>query len=106
MVKYREDVGGLGADAEVGVSFGKDDGVGAIDDEDGGKWEAPAGFGGVVVAEAGVVEGNVDENRLEVAAVLRRNGVGEAEFFCDGGAGVGEQWIVKTVLLESEIILS
>ena len=47
-----------------------------------------------MVAEAGVVEGDVDEDGLEVAAVLGWDGVGDAEFFGDGGAGVGEEWAV------------
>ncbi len=93
MVECGEDVGGFGADAEVGVGFGEGDGVGAVDDEDGGEGESPAGFGGVVVAEAGVVEGDVDEDGLEVAAVFGRDGVSEAEFFGDGGTGVGEEWV-------------
>ena len=44
-----------------------------------------------MIAEAGVVEGNIDEDGLEVAAVLGRDGVGDAEFFGNGGTGVGEQ---------------
>src|SRR5882757_10272640 len=88
------------------MGFGEGDGVGAVDDEDGGEGESPAGFGGVVVAEAGVVEGDVDEDGLEVAAVLGRDGVGDAEFFGDGGAGVGEERVAKAVLLEGEVVLA
>ncbi len=88
------------------MSFGEGDGVGAVDDEDGGEGKAPAGFGGVVIAEAGVVEGDIDEDGLEVAAVLRGNGVGDAEFFGDGGAGVGEQRVRQAVLLEGEVVLA
>ncbi len=53
----------------------------AVDDEDGGEREAPTGFGGVVVAEAGVVEGDVDEDGLEVAAVFGGDGVGDGRIF-------------------------
>ena len=105
-VERGEDVGWLGANAEVGVGFGEGDGVSAVDDEDGRERETPTGFGGVVIAEAGVVEGDVDEDGLEVAAVIRRDGVGDAEFFCDGGTGVGEQREAEAVLLESEVVLA
>ena len=70
LVENCKDVGGFGADTEVSVGFGEDDGVVPVDDKGGGEWEPPAGFGGVVVAEAGVVEGNVDEDGLEVAALV------------------------------------
>ena len=66
----------------------------------------PARFGGVVVAETGVVEGDVDEDGLEVAAVFGRDGVGGAEFFGDGGAGVGEKREGEAVLLEGEVVLT
>ena len=69
-VECCEDVGGFGADSGVGVGFAESDGVGAVDDEDGGEGKAPTGFGGVVIAEAGVVEGDIDENGLKIAAVL------------------------------------
>ncbi len=88
------------------MGFAEADGVGAVDDEDGGEWESPAGFGGVVIAEAGVVEGDVDEDGLEVAAVIGWNGVGDAEFFGDGGAGIGEQRVWQGVLLEGEVVLA
>jgi hypothetical protein len=105
-IEAGENVGGLGTDAEVGVCLGEGNGVGAVDDEDGGKGKTPAGLRGVVVTEAGVVEGDIDEDGLEVATVLRGNGVGDTESFCDDGAGVGEQRVVKTVLLEGEVILA
>ena len=101
-----EDFGGLGADAGVGVGFGEEDGIVLADDEDGGKREPPAGFGGVVVAEAGVVEGDVDEDRLEVTAVIRGDGVGDAELLGDGGTGVGEEREGQGVLLEGEAVLA
>ena len=105
-IECGEDVGGLGANAEVGVSFGEEDGVVSIDDEDSGERESPTGFGGVVVAEARVVEGNVDEDGLEIAAMAGRDGVGDAEFFGDGGTGVREQRVVEAVLLEGEVVLA
>ena len=37
-----EDVGGFGADAEVGVRFAEDNGCVLIDDERRRKWEVPA----------------------------------------------------------------
>jgi hypothetical protein len=105
-VECGEDVGGFRANAGVGASFGEEDSVAAVDDEDAREWETPAGFGSVVVAEAGVVKGDVDEDGLEVAAVFRWDGVSDAEFFCYGGAGVGEQGIGEAVLLEGEVVLA
>ena len=105
-VECGEDFGGFGADPEVGVGFAEGDDVVLIDDEDGGQWEAPACFGGVVVAEAGVVEGDVDEDRLEVAAVRLGDGVGEAELFGDFSAGVGEEREGQAVLLDGEVVLA
>jgi hypothetical protein len=101
-----EDVGGLGTDAEVGVCFGEDDGVCLVDDEDSRERETPAGFCSVVIAEARIVEGDVDEDGLVIAAQLMRNGVGDAELFGHGGAGVGEEGKGKAVLLEGEIVLA
>ena len=43
---------------------------------------------------------------MEVAAVLRWDGVGDAEFLGDGGTGVGEKRIVEAVLLEGEVVLT
>ena len=97
---------GSGRTRKSAWASAKSDGVGAVDDEDGGERETPTGFGGVVIAEAGVVEGNIDEDGLEVAAVIRRDGVGDAEFFCDGGTGVGEQREAEAVLLEGEVVLA
>ena len=88
------------------MGLGEGEGVGAVYDEDGGEGKAPACLGGVVVAEACVVEGDVDEDGLEVAAMLRRDGVGDAEFFCDGRAGIGEQRVAESVLLEGEVVLA
>ena len=90
-VDESEDFDGFGANAEVGMGFAEEDGAALIYDEDGGERKAPTGFGGVVVAEAGVVEGDVDQDGLEVAAVGFGDGVGDAEaggYFC---SGVGEQ---------------
>jgi len=106
LVENREDIGGFGADAGVCVSFCKEDAVGLVDDEDAGEREAPAGLGGIVIAEASVVEGDVDKDGLVVAAEVLRNGVGYAKSLCDGGAGVGEQGVLQAVLLESEGVLA
>src|SRR3984885_2465230 len=88
------------------MTFCKEDGVGLIDDEDGREREAPACLGGVVIAEAGVVEGDVDKNGLVVAAEVWRNGVGYAKSLRDSGAGVGEQRILQAVLFERESVLT
>ena len=90
LVENGDHIGWFWTDPKVSVTFCKEDGVGLIDDEDGGEREAPAGLGGVVIAEAGVVEGDVDEDGLEVTAMLWRDGVGDAEFFRYGRTGVGE----------------
>ena len=63
-------VGGFGADAEVGVGFGEGDDAGLVDDEDRGERKAPARFGGGLVGCAGVDEGDVDQDRLVVAAAF------------------------------------
>src|ERR1700677_2664400 len=104
--KSGQDFGGFGADAEVGMGLGEGDRVGLVDDEDGGEGKSPTGLGGVVIAEAGVVEGNVDEDGTVVAAMRFGDGVGDAEFFCDDGAGVGEKRIAQAVLLEGEVVLA
>ncbi len=88
------------------MGFAEGDDVVLIDDEDGGKGESPACFGGVVVAEAGVVEGDVDEDGLEVAAVGLGDGVGQAEPFGDGSARVGEEREGQVVLLDGEVVLA
>ena len=72
------------------MGFGEGDGIALVDDEDGRKRKTPTGFGGVVIAEASVVEGDVDEDGLEVVPTGFGDGVGEAEFFCEDCAGVGE----------------
>jgi hypothetical protein len=105
-VEGGEDVGGLGTDAEVCVGLGEGDGVGLVDDEDGREGKSPTGLSGVVVAEAGVVERNVDEDGPVVAAVRLGDGVGDAEVFCEAGAGVGEKRVAQAVLLEGEVVLA
>ncbi len=105
-IKGGEDFGGFGADAEVGVGLAEEDGVVLCDDEDAGERETPAGFGGGLVVQAGVIEGNVDEDGLVVAAVLGGDGVGEAELLGYGATGVGEQREVERVLLECEVVLA
>jgi hypothetical protein len=105
-VESCEDVGRFGADSEVGVAFSEDDGVGLVDDEDGRDREAPAGFSGVVIAEAGVIEGDIDEDGLVVAAEGLGDGVGYPEFVCDRGAGVGEERVMQAMLLEGEVVLA
>ena len=106
MVKIGQDVGWFGAHAEVGMSFGEGDGVVLIDDEDAGKRQTPTSLGGIVIAEAGVVEGDIDEDGLVVAAVVGWYGVGQAELGGYGGAGVGEQREGEGVLLKSEVVLA
>ena len=59
-----------------------------------------------MVAEAGVVERDVDEDGLVVAAVVGWYGVGEAELGGYSGAGVGEQREGEGVLLEGEVVLA
>ena len=71
-----EDVGGFGADAEVGVGFGKEDAAGLADDVGGGDGEAPTGFA--------VEEWEVDEDGFEVVLVVLRGGVHEAELLGEG----------------------
>jgi len=71
-----ENVGGLGADAEVGVGFGKEDAAGLADDVGGGDGEAPTGFS--------VEEGEVDEDGLQVVLVVFGGGVYEAELLGEG----------------------
>jgi hypothetical protein len=88
------------------VGLGEGDAVALVDDEDGGEGESPAGFGGIVVAEAGVIERDVDEDGLEVAAVCLRQGVGDAELFCDDGAGIGQERVAQAVLLVGEVVLA
>lgn len=90
-VESGEDFGRLGADAEVGVSLGEGDDVMAIDDEGSGQGEAPALFSGIVIVEACVIEGDIDEDGLEVAALLCGERVGKAELLGNAAASVGEQ---------------
>lgn len=59
-----------------------------------------------MIAKAGVVEWDIDEDGLEVAPVGLRDGVGDAELLGQCGAGVGEQGKGQLVLLEGETILA
>ena len=88
------------------MGLGESDDVLLVDDEGAGERKAPAGFGGVVVAEAGVVEGDVDQDGLKVAALLGRDGVGEAEARGDLTAGIGEERKPQAVLVEREDVLA
>jgi len=88
------------------VSFAEEDGIGAVDYEDSREWKPPADFGGIVVAEASVVERNVDEDGLIVTAEVLRDGVGDAELLGQGGTGVGEQRVGEAVLFEREVVLT
>jgi len=101
-----QDVSRLGADAEVGVGLREGDQILLVHDKDAGKRETPAGLGGIVVVEAGVVERDVDEDGLEVTALLGGDGVGEAELLGYGAARVGEQREVEAVLVKHEDVLA
>src|ERR1035437_10840932 len=85
-----QDVGWLGANAEVGVGFAERNGSILVDYECGWKRQAPACFGRILVRAAGVDEGDVDQDPLIIAAVCDGDAVGDAEALCDGGSGVGE----------------
>src|SRR5882757_664870 len=63
-----QDLGGFGADAWVGVGFSEGDGGVLAEDEGGGQGKAVAGLGGALVTDAGVVEGDIDEDAAVVAA--------------------------------------
>jgi hypothetical protein len=56
--------------------------------------------------QAGVVEGDVDEDGLVVETKFVRDGVSDAELFSDGGTGVGEEGKGKAVLLEGKAVLT
>lgn len=71
------------------MAFGEDDGVALVDDEDGGKRKAPACLSGVVIAETSVIEGNVDQDGLEVEAMVCQDSVGKAKFLRDSCPWVG-----------------
>src|ERR1039458_248113 len=88
---------GLGADAEVGVGFGEEDAAVAGDDVGGGDGETPAWFA--------VDEGDVDEDGEIVVAVVLGDGVGEAELFGQGAAGVGKHGEWQAVLAGHEVVL-
>jgi len=105
-VERCQNIDRLWADTEVSVAFGKDDGVCLIDDKYSGEGETPASLGSVVVAEASVVEGNIDEDGLVISSKSLRDGVGYAEFFCDHSAGVREQRVLQGMLLEHEVVLA
>lgn len=104
--KSGEYFGGFGADAEVGVGFAEGDDVVLSDNEGGWQGYAPACLGSVVVAKAGVVEGDVDEDGLEVGALGFGDGVGDPELVSDLSSRVGENGEGKTVLLEGEVVLT
>src|ERR1700755_2303096 len=106
LVENGEHVGWFGADPEVGVGFRKEDSVGLINDKYCWERKAPARFGGVVITQTGIVEGDVDEDGLVVTAEALRNSVGYAKSLCDSGAGIDEQGILQAVLFESEAILA
>jgi len=88
------------------VTFGEDDGVCLIDNKYGGDREAPACLCSVVIAKACVVEGDIDKDGLVISSKSLRDGVGYAEFFCDGRAGVGEQRVLQVVLLKHVVGLA
>src|ERR1700678_1369017 len=71
-----EDLGRFWPNAEVSVRFGEGDHAGPVDDEDRRQRQTPAPLRRVLIAPAGVDEGDVDQDRLVVAAVRGRNGVG------------------------------
>ena len=84
----------------------EEDGSVLRDDEDTGEGKSPACFGGGLVVQSGVVEGDVDEDGLVVTAVFRRNAVGEAKPFSYDSAGIGQQGEGESVLLEGEVVLA
>src|SRR4051812_22805658 len=89
---------GLGADAEVGVSFGVEDLAVFSDDVGSGNWETPALFA--------VNEGEIDEDGEVVVAVVFGDGVDKAELLSDGVAGVGEHREGEAVLADHEVTLA
>ena len=88
----------LGADAEVGVSFGKEDSSVLLDDIRGWNGEAPA-----CVA---IDEGDIDEDGLVVSTVVLGNRVDEAKLFGEGVAGVSEHRERQAVLAGHEVALA
>ena len=88
------------------MGFGKGDGAVLADEEGGGQRQGPAGVGGVVVGEACVGEGDVDEDGAVVAAVRRRDGVGEAVLGGYGGSGIGQDGEGQGVLAEGKVVLA
>jgi hypothetical protein len=104
-VKRSQDVDRLGAHAEVCMSLGEGDDVLPVDDEGGRQGEPPALFGSALVVESGVVEGDVDEDRLIVAALFGSDGVGNSELVGNTAACIGEKRERETVLVEHEGIL-
>ena len=88
------------------MGFAEEDGAVLRDDEDAGEGKSPACFGGGLIVQAGVIEGDVDEDGLVVTAVLRGNGVGEAELLGYDGTGIGQQREGEGVLLEGEVVLA
>jgi len=88
---------GFGADAEVCVSFGEENAAVFCDHIGGGDGQAPAWVA--------VDEGDVDEDGEIVVAVVLGDGVGEAELFGQGAAGVGEHGEWQAVLAGHEVVL-
>ena len=87
------------------MGFTEEDGPVLRDDEDAGEGKPPACFGGSLIVQTGVIERDIDEDGLVVAAVFRGNAVGEAELFGYDGAGIGQEREGEGVLLEGEVIL-
>jgi len=88
---------GLGADAEVGVGFGVEDSSVPGEDVRRGDGQAPAWLP--------VHEGDVDEDGLQVVAVVLGDGVDQAELLGEGAGGVGEDGERQAVLAAHEVAL-
>ena len=89
---------GLGTDAEIGVGLGEEDASSGIYYVCGGKGQTPT--------RVAVDEGDVDEDGEIVVAVVLGDGVGEAELFGQGAAGVGEHGEGQAVLAGHEVVLA
>ncbi|HTF69661.1 MAG TPA: hypothetical protein VK638_43980, partial [Edaphobacter sp.] len=88
------------------MGLGESDDVASIDDEGSGQREAPALFSRVVIVEARVVEGNVDEDGLEVATLFCGERLGEAELLGDFATCIAEQREGQAVLIEHKDVLT
>jgi len=99
-----QDVGGVGADAVVGVGFGEEDFAVAVNYERGREWEMPGGVGVLLVFS--VDEGQVDEDRAEVGAHRVGKRIGDAELGGEGAAGIREYGEGERVLLHEEVVLA